>query len=115
MLDGDPDCYGEIHAIDGWYEDGENNKGLRWNADAEDVADRYIHWYDCGTYQGTLALKAAHDVIPEPVVPEEPEVPVEPVTPPQTGDNSTPLAWLCALLACAACLTVLRFSRKRRA
>ena len=114
-LDGGPDCYGAIHAIDGWYEDGENNKGLRWNADAEDVADRYIHWYDCGTYQGTLALKAAHDVIPESVVPEEPEVPVEPVTPPQTGDNSTPLAWLCALLACAACLTVLRFSRKRRA
>ena len=103
MLDGLPDCYGEIHAIDGWYEDGLNNKGLRWNADAEDETDRYIHWYDCGTWQGTYAFKAAHDVIPEPV------------TPPQSGDNSKPLMWLCMLLACAACLTVLRVSRKRHA
>ena len=103
-LDGLPDCYGEIHAIDGWYEDGENAQGLRWNADALAEADRYIHWYDCGTYQDTtIALKAAHDVIPEPV------------TPPQSGDNSKPLMWLCMLLACAACLTVLRVSRKRHA
>ena len=118
-LDGLPDCYGEIHAIDGWYEDGENAQGLRWNADAENEADRYIVKMASGTLQGKYALKAAHDVIPVPTntpVPSPSPTPTPaPVAPPQTGDNSTPLAWLCALLACAACLTVLRFSRKRRA
>ena len=118
-LDGLPDCYGEIHAIDGWYEDGENAKGLRWNADAKAEADRYIVKMASGTLQGKYALKAAHDVIPvstpTPVPSPSPTPTPAPVAPPQTGDNSTPLAWLCALLACAACLTVLRFSRKRRA
>ena len=63
----------------------------------------------------TAAPTATPTVAPTAAPTATPTATPEPVAPPQTGDNSTPLAWLCALLACAACLTVLRFSRKRRA
>lgn len=67
-LDGAPDCNGEIHAIDGWYEDGE---GSRWLADT-DVDKQHIVEKEAGKYEGLVALKAAHGVLPPPVEDEMP-------------------------------------------
>ena len=57
-LDGGPDCYDDI---DGWYDDSEN---VRWNAHAEDEADLHTDLADSGTFNGVLALKAAHGFQP---------------------------------------------------
>lgn len=66
-LDGEPDCNGAIHAIDGWYEDGE---GSRWLADTADTSKQHVVLMNAGTYAEAVALKAAHGLIP--VVPVDP-------------------------------------------
>ena len=71
-LDGEPDCNGAIHAIDGWYEDGE---GSRWLADTADTSKQHVVLMNAGTHTASddgkaVALKAAHGLIPvEPVDP----------------------------------------------
>ncbi len=54
------DCDPE-HAIDGWYEDGNNENGTRWNAD--DKETRYVELQEPGKMEGVKALKAAHGVL----------------------------------------------------
>ena len=71
-LDGEPDCNGAIHAIDGWYEDGE---GSRWLADTADTSKQHVVLMNAGTHTASddgkaVALKAAHGLIP--VVPVDP-------------------------------------------
>ncbi|MDY5565044.1 MAG: Cna B-type domain-containing protein [Candidatus Limivicinus sp.] len=66
-LDGEPDCNGAIHAIDGWYEDG---GGSRWLADTADTSKQHVVLMNAGTYAEAVALKAAHGLIP--VVPVDP-------------------------------------------
>lgn len=56
-LDGAPDCE---HAIDGWYDDAENN---RWNAHAEKDEDLHAEEFDVNGEAAASALKAAHGVI----------------------------------------------------
>ncbi len=56
-LDGEPDCE---HAIDGWYDDAENN---RWNAHAEKDEDLHAEEFDVNGEAAASALKAAHGVI----------------------------------------------------
>ena len=62
-LDGAPDCE---DAIDGWYDDAAN---LRWEAHAENASGNYIKQVKAGTRTGSLALKAAHGLKPDPVDP----------------------------------------------
>lgn len=50
-----------FHTIDGWYEDGNNAEGKRWNG--ESYTSRYAKKVETGTLTGTLALKAAHEAI----------------------------------------------------
>ena len=56
-LDGAPDCE---HAIDGWYDDAENN---RWNAHSEKDEDLQVGEFDVNGAAAASALKAAHGVI----------------------------------------------------
>lgn len=56
-LDGAPDCE---HAIDGWYDDAENN---RWNAHAEKDEELHVEEFDVNGEAAASALKAAHGVI----------------------------------------------------
>ena len=74
-LDGAPDCDGDIHVIDSWYEDGwakdENGNKYRWEAHA--TADngktnhvvQFTDFDETGrtTLVGTKALKAAHGLL----------------------------------------------------
>lgn len=64
MLDGAPDCNGEIDPIDGWYDDSE---GTRW--EAHSVANRHIELYPDVT-DSPLALKAAHGILVDPAYPK---------------------------------------------
>lgn len=52
-LDGEPDC---ADLINGWYDDSENS---RWNAHNENT---HIELVNSGKYEGTLAIKAAHNL-----------------------------------------------------
>lgn len=52
-LDGEPDCE---DLINGWYDDSENN---RWNAHGENTHTELVN---SGKYEGTLAIKAAHNL-----------------------------------------------------
>lgn len=52
-LDGEPDC---TDLINGWYDDSENS---RWNAHNENT---HIELVNSGKYEGTLAIKAAHNL-----------------------------------------------------
>ena len=75
-LDGNKDgldCNNEAHAIDGWYDDNENN---RWEADAENYEENYVVLYPVAkdvsaVLETKKALKAAHGLAPEevPVIP----------------------------------------------
>ena len=56
-LDGEPDCE---HAIDGWYDDAEEN---RWDAHAEKDEDLHAEEFDVNGDTAASALKAAHGVI----------------------------------------------------
>lgn len=53
-LDGEPDC---IDKINGWYDDSKDN---RWEAHAKDLENNHIQLYKAGSYNGQLAIKAAH-------------------------------------------------------
>lgn len=73
-LDGEPDC---TDAIDGWYDDSEDN---RWEAHAEVLEDNYVKEYPVSkdtlaVIKTAQALKAAHGLIIEPgeVPPIEPK------------------------------------------
>ena len=68
-LDGEPDC---TDAIDGWYDDSENN---RWKAHRENENDIYhIFSVKPNQYNQLLAVKAAHNIIVDPVIPVVPEL-----------------------------------------
>ena len=69
-LDGEPDC---ADAIDGWYDDSE---GARWEAHSKPLhAVEFDRFESSGmvAWQGALALKAAHGLIP--LDPGDPELP----------------------------------------
>ena len=70
VLDGEPDC---ADPIDGWYDDSE---GARWEAHSKPLhAVEFDRFESSGmvTWQGALALKAAHGLIP--LDPGDPELP----------------------------------------
>lgn len=61
------------HAINGWYDDSENN---RWNADGAEEKNHIVA-VPSGTISGLKAIKAAHDKLdPEP---EPPIIPIIPI------------------------------------
>ena len=72
-LDGAPDCNGEIHAIDGWYEDGwakdENGDKYRWEAHEDADKNHIVEFKDfddvtgLATITSQKALKAAHGLL----------------------------------------------------
>lgn len=67
--------------ITGWFEDGET----RWNAHGDGM---YINEYAPDTFEGFIALKAAHgEIVPEEVIIED-ETPLGPAEPPV--ENGTP-------------------------
>lgn len=54
-LDGDPDC---TDSINGWYDDQADS---RWEAHSENHESDHTEKVNAGTYNGVLALKAAHN------------------------------------------------------